>query len=209
MQPVSESSYNSSVARRLDWKWTENPWIASSNPTAGSIRCQQSQFVLLKKKSIGWQIVCWTDIQGIVGSNSTGGIAFKKQCFCHGSLWCQRWYFCQHCLILYCLWKIRLLAIRHQTSVILNEKASILEEYFKHNFENKFFCWQRFEGNCMYFFDFLCQVMIQRHNRHMSFSIYICVLAIADTVTLSIGQFLAHFKVNKVSNKLVCFTSLH
>ena len=32
------------------------------------------------------------------------------------------------------------------------------------------------------------QVMIQKHNRHMSFSLYISVLAVADTVALLIGN---------------------
>ena len=32
------------------------------------------------------------------------------------------------------------------------------------------------------------QVMIQRHNRHISFSIYICALAVADTLVLFGGK---------------------
>ena len=32
------------------------------------------------------------------------------------------------------------------------------------------------------------QVMVQRHNRHMSFSMYISVLAVSDTVTLTIDK---------------------
>ena len=32
------------------------------------------------------------------------------------------------------------------------------------------------------------QVMLQKHNRIMSFSIYVCVLAVADTVSLTIGK---------------------
>ena len=32
--------------------------------------------------------------------------------------------------------------------------------------------------------------MIQPHDRHMSFSLYISVLAVADTVSLSVGKFL-------------------
>ena len=31
-------------------------------------------------------------------------------------------------------------------------------------------------------------MMIQKHNRHMSFSIYICVLSFFDTVTLTTGK---------------------
>ena len=30
--------------------------------------------------------------------------------------------------------------------------------------------------------------MLQRHNRYMSFSMYISVLAVSDTVTLTIGK---------------------
>ena len=33
------------------------------------------------------------------------------------------------------------------------------------------------------------QVMIQRHNRHMSISYYISVLAVTDTIALLIGKF--------------------
>ena len=32
------------------------------------------------------------------------------------------------------------------------------------------------------------QVMIQRHNRHMSISLYISVLAVADTIVLLLGR---------------------
>ena len=38
----------------------------------------------------------------------------------------------------------------------------------------------------MEFFNF--QVMIQPHNRGMSLSIYISAVAVADTITLSIGN---------------------
>ena len=37
------------------------------------------------------------------------------------------------------------------------------------------------------------QVMIQKHNRHMSFSLYISVLAITDTITLLAGKSLSYF----------------
>ena len=37
------------------------------------------------------------------------------------------------------------------------------------------------------------QVMIQKHNRLMSFSIYICVLSICDTMTLIIGKHILSF----------------
>ena len=33
--------------------------------------------------------------------------------------------------------------------------------------------------------------MLQRHNRHMSFSMYISVLAVSDSVTLTIGKIYA------------------
>ena len=35
--------------------------------------------------------------------------------------------------------------------------------------------------------------MSQKHNRSMSFSLYICVLAVSDTVVLTIGKFLIKF----------------
>ena len=35
---------------------------------------------------------------------------------------------------------------------------------------------------------YIFQVMVQRHNRHMSFSLYISVLAITDTISLLIGR---------------------
>ena len=35
------------------------------------------------------------------------------------------------------------------------------------------------------------QVMVQRHNRHMSFSLYISALAVNDTIALLIGECLA------------------
>ena len=38
------------------------------------------------------------------------------------------------------------------------------------------------------YFEF--QVMLQKHNRNMSFSMYICALAVADIVTLIYGKFL-------------------
>ena len=43
--------------------------------------------------------------------------------------------------------------------------------------------------------DFLCfQVMIQPRNRGMSLSIYISAVAVADTITLSIGKLITnHF----------------
>ena len=34
------------------------------------------------------------------------------------------------------------------------------------------------------------QVMVQRHNRHMSISVYISVLAVTDSITLLFGEFL-------------------
>ena len=33
------------------------------------------------------------------------------------------------------------------------------------------------------------QVMVQKHNRQISFSLYICVLAITDTIPLLIGRY--------------------
>ena len=33
------------------------------------------------------------------------------------------------------------------------------------------------------------QVMMQKHNRHMSFSLYISMLAVTDTICLLIGKF--------------------
>ena len=33
------------------------------------------------------------------------------------------------------------------------------------------------------------QVMIQSHNRHMSFSLYICALAVADTIVILVGKY--------------------
>ena len=38
---------------------------------------------------------------------------------------------------------------------------------------------------------FILQVMIQPHNRHMSISLYISVLAVADTIALLLGKLLA------------------
>ena len=40
-----------------------------------------------------------------------------------------------------------------------------------------------------FYFECDFQVMIQPHNRHMSFSVYICVLSVADTVSLIIGRY--------------------
>ena len=37
------------------------------------------------------------------------------------------------------------------------------------------------------------QVMSQKHNRNMSFSMYICVLAVSDTVSLTIGKIFKKF----------------
>ena len=37
----------------------------------------------------------------------------------------------------------------------------------------------------------LFEVMVQRHNRHMSFSLYISALAVSDTVALLIGEYRA------------------
>ena len=39
------------------------------------------------------------------------------------------------------------------------------------------------------------QVMIQRHNRHMSISYYISALAVTDTIALLIGKFEPVFTV--------------
>ena len=37
--------------------------------------------------------------------------------------------------------------------------------------------------------------MIQPHNRHMSFSLYICVVAVADTISLLIGRFMLYYLI--------------
>ena len=98
-----------------------------------------------------------------------------------------------------CGYHLRLFAPCTVVSIVLNlyfvlkERASNSTEYFKHNFKIEFFCYQNIVEICVHCFHFYFQVMVQRHNRHMSFSIYICVLAIADTVTLSIGEFLRQF----------------
>ena len=36
--------------------------------------------------------------------------------------------------------------------------------------------------------NFYFKVMIQPHNRHMSFSVYICALAVTDTMSLCVGM---------------------
>ena len=40
--------------------------------------------------------------------------------------------------------------------------------------------------------------MLQKHNRHMSFSIYVCVLAVADTVSLTSGKLVIFVKRNTI-----------
>ena len=37
--------------------------------------------------------------------------------------------------------------------------------------------------------------MIESHNRHMSFSLYICVLAVTDTISLIIGEYTGYIYV--------------
>ena len=41
------------------------------------------------------------------------------------------------------------------------------------------------------------QVMVQRHNRHMSFSLYISALAVTDTVVLICGEYFMAFNQKK------------
>ena len=44
------------------------------------------------------------------------------------------------------------------------------------------------EHSCICVMSFSFQIMMQKHNRHMSFSLYISVLAITDTIALVIGK---------------------
>ena len=44
------------------------------------------------------------------------------------------------------------------------------------------------------------QVMVQRHNRHMSFSLYISTLAVTDTVVLICGEYFIVFHKQIVFN---------
>ena len=48
-------------------------------------------------------------------------------------------------------------------------------------------------SNFLSFLSLYIEVMIQRINRHMSFSLYISALAIADTISLSIGKWKVDF----------------
>ena len=41
------------------------------------------------------------------------------------------------------------------------------------------------------------QVMIQHHNREMSFSFYIAALAVSDTITLLIGMYKGKYALQK------------
>ena len=47
--------------------------------------------------------------------------------------------------------------------------------------------------------------MIQPQNRHMSFSLYICVLAVADTFSLAVGKFLNLVLENSIQDKNYAF----
>ena len=51
--------------------------------------------------------------------------------------------------------------------------------------------------------------MIQPHNRHMSFSVYICVLSVADTVSLIIGRYEAYQREVELGGVFNCSMFLH
>ena len=55
------------------------------------------------------------------------------------------------------------------------------------------------------------QVMIQPHNRHMSFSLYICALAVADTIALLNGESIIYiYKIYKdqIKSRALIFFSM-
>ena len=73
------------------------------------------------------------------------------------------------------------------TDIIFSMVSLVRWIFYKHTI----LCYISFFGDlsCNSSSLFHLQVMIQSHNRHMSFSLYICALAIADTAALLNGKY--------------------